>query len=158
MSRYLPATLLSLGALMLGWTGPAFGQNRALQQRLATATSLNCTFSVMATGRWQNGTPNATVTPAKIEVRFANVNADEGTADADSRFGVSFIVVRYANTYLHLMQMHGSGPLYTTTVLAQETSGGRLMAIHTRHEYTEVDLPGFTSKPEMYLGDCALGN
>jgi hypothetical protein len=55
------------------------------------------------------------------------------------------------------MQMHDVGPLYTTTVVARETTEGRLMAVHTRHEYTDVRLPGYTSRPEMYLGDCALG-
>jgi hypothetical protein len=53
--------------------------------------------------------------------------------------------------------MYGSGPLYTTTVLAKESRDGRLLAIHTRHEYTDVSLPGFTSRPEMYLGECAVG-
>jgi len=32
--------------------------------------------------------------------------------------------------------------------------GGKLRAVHTRHEYTEVSLPGFTSRPEQYYGDC----
>ncbi len=54
------------------------------------------------------------------------------------------------------MQMQSAGPLYTTTVLAKETRDGRLMAIQTRHEYTDISLPGFTSRPEMYLGDCAV--
>ena len=31
---------------------------------------------------------------------------------------------------------------------------GKLRAVHTRHEYTEVSLPGFTSRPEQYYGDC----
>ena len=91
-------------------------------------------------------------------ISFTNVNVEEGTADAESAFGGGFIVVRQSNDYLHLMQMHGSGPLYTTTVLARETKEGRMMAIHTRHEYTDVRLPGFTSRPEMYLGECTVGN
>ena len=77
--------------------------------------------------------------------------------NADSAFGSSFIVVRHANEYLHLMQSHSAGPLYTTTVFARETKEGRMMAVHTRHEYTDVRLPGFTSRPEMYVGECALG-
>jgi hypothetical protein len=56
------------------------------------------------------------------------------------------------------MQMFSSGPLYTTTVMARETSDGRMMAIHTRHEYTPATVPGFTSRPESYFGDCAIGN
>ncbi len=31
---------------------------------------------------------------------------------------------------------------------------GKLKAVHTRHEYTEVSLPGYTSRPEQYYGEC----
>lgn len=158
MSRQLLTNLPAVALLMLGLGSVALGQAGDLQQRLARATSLSCTFSVMATGTWENGTANVEVDEAAIEVEFTNVNADEGTAEADSVFGAALIVVRYSNDYLHLMQIYGAGPLHTTTVLARETVNGRLMAIHTRHEYTDVDLPGFTSKPEMYLGDCAIGD
>jgi len=122
--------------------------------------SLSCTFSAMATGTWENGTPAVKTSPAKLTVVFSNINIDEGTADAGSTLGTSatsLVVVRYSNDYLHLMQTQGAGPLYTTTVIARETKDGRLMAVHTRHEYTQISLPGFTSRPEMYVGDCALG-
>jgi hypothetical protein len=39
-------------------------------------------------------------------------------------------------------------------VFDKETRAGRLQAVHTRHEYTAVSLPGFTSRPEQYYGDC----
>jgi hypothetical protein len=136
---------------------PAGAQTATLQQRLAATTALTCTFSAVVTGGWDRGTAGAKTGTAKLEVAFANVNVDEGTADAAGIVGKSFIAVRYANDYLHLMQMHSAGPLYTTTVLAREAKDGRLMAVHTRHEYTQISLPGFTSRPEMYLGDCALG-
>ena len=136
--------------------GTAIGQTGALQQRLAKTTELNCTFSSKATGTWADSGPTAEVAGATIKVAFKNVNVDEGTADAEGAFGTSYIVVRYSGDYLHLVQMHLSGPLYTTTVLAKPAKDGRLLAIHTRHEYTDIRLPGFTSRPEMYLGDCAL--
>ena len=52
--------------------------------------------------------------------------------------------------------MFSSGPLHTTTVLARESREGRLLAVHTRLEYTDVSVPGFTSRPEMYVGDCEV--
>jgi hypothetical protein len=150
--------ILAAPALVMVLSGAASGQTAALQQRLAHATSVTCSFSLMATGTWKDGVAAGEIKATQIKVSFTNVNVDEGTADADSAFGGSFIVVRQSNDYLHLMQMHSSGPLYTTTVLAKETKDGRLMAIHTRHEYTDVRLPGFTSRPEMYLGDCLVGS
>jgi hypothetical protein len=155
-TRYTGSALLAI--LWLLWpTAPAEGQVAAMQKRLAAATTLRCTFSTVATGTWKGGTSAAEVAAATITVAFSNVNVDDGTAEAEGTFGAGLIVVRYSNDYLHLMQMHGSGPLYLTTVLARETEDGRLMAVHTRHEYTDVRLPGFTSRPEMYVGDCAIG-
>jgi hypothetical protein len=152
-------TFLACPALLALLAGTAFGQAAGLQQRLAKATRLECTFPLVARGTWKEGTPSGDLTASKLSVTFTNINIDEGTADAGSALGTaatSLVVVRYSNDYLHLMQMHGAGPLYTTTVFARETKDGRLMAVHTRHEYTQVSLPGFTSRPEMYLGDCAV--
>jgi hypothetical protein len=144
-------------AALVGTLGGSAAAQTGLQQRLAKATTLDCAFSLVARGNWKAGAPTAEVTPATITVAFKNVNVDEGTADLDGKLGgSSLIVVRYSNDYLHLMQSQGDGPLYTTTVFAREAKDGRLMAVHTRHEYTLVSLPGFTSRPEMYLGDCAI--
>jgi hypothetical protein len=155
-SRAFPILLVCLAALLSA--APATSQTNTLQQQLARATRVRCTFSTVATGTWTDGAATAAVTPAKLAVAFTNVNADEGTADAEGTFGGSLVVVRYAVDYLHLMQTHSAGPLYTTTVLAKVTKEGRFLAVHTRHEYTDVRLPGFTSRPEMYVGDCEVEN
>jgi len=159
-SGHVRRIVLAFHVLVALMAGPAFAQTAGLQDRLSKATTLNCTFPVIATGTWDAGTPVAKTGTAKLTVAFTNINIDEGTADAGSNLSSaasSLVVVRYSNDYLHLMQMHGAGPLYTTTVIARETKDGRLMAVHTRHEYTQVSLPGFTSRPEMYVGDCAVG-
>jgi hypothetical protein len=154
----LPLPLLLVPALLLvGLVGAAGGQIGPLQQRLARATTLTCSFSALATGTWTSGTPEATVGTSTFSITFTEIDADDGTAEASGRFGGVPVVVRYVNDYLHLMQMHSAGPLYTTTVLARESREGRLMAVHTRHEFTEVSVPGFTSRPEMYIGDCEIG-
>ena len=131
-------------------------QRPALQQRLADAKAVSCSFTVVTTSTWTNGVASASTAPVKRTVAFKNINVDEGSADAEGDFGDSFIVVRHAGDYLHLMQSFRSGPLHTTTVFARETTGGRFMAVHTRHEFTDVALPGFTSRPETYVGDCAI--
>jgi hypothetical protein len=148
-----PLAILLLPLLV----SPAAGQNRILQQRLAEARSLTCTFSSIATGIWKgDGTAVETGTTTR-RVAFSDINVEDGTAESDGDFGGSLIAVRHAGDYLHLMQSHSSGPLHITTVLARETKEGRLMAVHTRHEYTDVRLPTFTSRPEMYVGECTVG-
>ena len=155
MNKLATVVLAAVAVLTLGPAENAIGQSAALKRRLAEATGLDCRFHTLATGNWDGGTPGADVTATELEVAFSEVNADEGTAEAASQFGDSYIVVRYTGEYLHLMQSFRAGPLYVTTVLAKETTEGRLMAVHTRHEYTPVKLVGFTSRPEMYVGDCA---
>jgi hypothetical protein len=136
----------------------ALGQSTALQRRLAAATRLDCRFSALVTASWKDKTPNASVAPTEFEASFFDVNVAEGTAEADSRFGSSFIIARYSAGYLHLMQISDAGPLYVTTVIATETTDGRMIAVHVRNEYSPAVLPGFTSRPEMYVGDCEVNS
>lgn len=156
-----PGTSKILGSLAaaLVWVAtalPAAGQSNPQARRLQAATGLKCSFSVLATGNWQQNKPQATVTDATLELGFSSINIDEGTAEADSEFGESFISVRYSQGYLHFLQMSIAGPLYVTTVFARDAGEGRMLATHTRLEYSPTMVPGFTSRPEMYVGSCAV--
>jgi hypothetical protein len=134
----------------------AQAQTVQLQERLRKATRIECKFTALATGDWKGTTAQAAVSPATLEATFVDIDIDGGTAEAEGDLGESFIVVRYSHGYLHLMQISDAGPLRVTTVLAQPTSGGRMKAVQTRHEFSVVSLPGYTSRPEMYVGDCAV--
>jgi hypothetical protein len=138
------------------WPAPAASQSRALQERLKGATRVECEFSQIAKGDWRDDGEEFTTEATKFSADFFDIDIETGTAEAEQRFGASYIIVRYAEGYLHFMQSLNSGPLYVTTILAQETTDGRLKAVHTRHEYTQISLPGFTSRPEMYLGTCMV--
>ncbi len=156
MSHLSAIAVVAAGVLALGLPPTASAQSTALQRRLAAVKELQCSFTALATGNWTGAKASAAVTDAKFEVKFSAINVDEGTADADGGFGQAYISVRYSHGYLHLMQMSDAGPLHVTTVFAAETSPGRFKAVQTRHEYSPTMVPGFTSRPEMYLGDCAL--
>lgn len=148
-----------MSLLVVAHAPTAAGQSRELQKKLASAKRLECTFTALATGTWSDANkPQIKASTTKLEAVFSDINIDEGTAEADSDFGKSFISVRYSNGYLHLMQISDAGPLRVTTVLAQPSANGRFKAVQTRAEYTPTILPGFTSRPEMYIGDCAVGN
>jgi hypothetical protein len=122
--------------------------------RLVAITSLKCTFPVLATGTWKAGEPVASTKAAKLAVAFTSIDTQEGTADAVGGAGKAHITVRVVGNYLNLMQMDPYGALYVTTVFNTESRPGKLQAVHTRHEYTPVSVPGFTSRPEQYYGDC----
>ncbi len=70
--------------------------------------------------------------------------------------GKADIVTRYAGGYLHFIQSFLNGPLYITTVFDKKTITGKLKAVHSRHEHTDVAVPGYTSTPEQYYGECEI--
>ena len=129
---------------------------KTASQRLSKATALNCTFSAMAAADWKNGEASLATKPAKLAVSFTNVDVEAGSADAVGDSGKSHITVRVLGAYLHFMQLDPYGALYVTTVFDKETRGGRLQAAHSRHEYLPTAVPSLTSRPEQYIGDCAV--
>ena len=129
----------------------------AQQSRLAAVNSLRCTFVLNATGSWKTATtPDAVVAPAKLVLMFEDIKPDEGTAQQRTGSARTELVARLAGRYLHLMQSFRTGPLYTTTVFEADTAGGPFKAVHSRHEYFVVPLPGATSSPEQDYGTCEV--
>jgi hypothetical protein len=151
MRRFCVAILATLG-----WASGHAQVPNAPAARLVNARSLTCTFSVVATGTWKDGIATAAQKPARLTVAFTSVDTQDGTADAVGDAGKSHITVRAVGNYLNLMQIDPYGALYVTTVFNTESRNGRLLAVHTRHEYTPVQLPGLTSRPEQYYGDCEV--
>jgi hypothetical protein len=140
----------ALGALFIATPGWA-------QTSLAAAREITCTFSLMALGTLgDDGPPEVEVKEADLTLEFLDVNADEGSARLASGYGTYDIIVRYADGYLHFIQSFRTGPLHITTILEEETADGKLKAMHSRHEYTDFALPGFTSSPEQYYGTCEI--
>lgn len=127
-------------------------------QRLAHVNAVACTFRTVAKGDWdkQTGEPQGEVSRSDFSVGFEQINTDDGTAVAIGTFGPSDIIVRFAIGTLHLVQSFNEGPLYVTSIFSDETPNGQFKAVHTRHEFTLVSLPGFTSRPEQYDGTCAI--
>ena len=124
---------------------------------LASAKNLRCAFQVTASGTWETtGSPKATVKPATLVLLFESIDTDEGTARL--RFGSvgNDVVAKLSGGYLHFMQSFRSGPLYTTTVFDKQTSAGKFKAVHSRHEYFTIPVPGATSSPEQYYGECEI--
>jgi len=150
--RSIPA-FLAMALLSAAWPSGAEG---AAQGTLAAAARMKCTFTLMSVGTWAGEEPAAEVKPASLVLEFEAINADEGTAQLESGFGVYDIIVRYAEGYLHFIQSFLNGPLYATTVLEEEAPGGGLKAMHSRHEHSDFALPGFTSSPEQYYGACEV--
>ena len=127
------------------------------QPRIASVKALRCSFARNATGTWgKDGTPEASVRSTPLVLRFDSIDPDSGTAQLRSGTVGSEVTARLAEGYLHFMQSFRTGPLYTTTVFDVGEKSGKLKAVHSRHEYFAVPLPGSTSSPEQYYGECEI--
>jgi hypothetical protein len=141
--------------VLLVLCSPAHAQDPPASS-LARAKTLRCSFPQVATARWEGGTLKTQVKPSQLKLVFTSINLDEGTAGLVGQFGRSEIIARYSGGNLHLIESFRDGPLYITTVFAKESTPGKLQAVHARHEYADVVLPGFTSSPEQYYGECEV--
>jgi hypothetical protein len=142
--------------IALALAGPG-ATDAPAQSRIAGATSLRCSFPRNATGTWtKDGVPDATVRSTALVLRFDSIEPDSGTAQLRNGSVSSEVTVRLAEGYLHFMQAFRTGPLYTTTVFDIGDKSGKLKAVHSRHEYFSVPLPGATSSPEQYYGECEI--
>ena len=145
-----------VGALLCG--APALGAQNP-RQMLATVKSLRCDFTLMSTGTWTpQGDTQAQVRERKLSLVFKAIDTQEGSAEIEGSSAAPTIIAQLSGGYLHFMQIAITGYLYTTTVFDKAAHPGKLKAVHTRHEYTEVALPGYTSRPEQYYGECEVVN
>jgi hypothetical protein len=150
--------LIAVGSVVVGAAfGPqAHAQDIELAKKFAAAKNMVCTFTSQATGTWTADKPTASVTTAKLDLAYFKIDTDEGTAEEDSGFGRSLIVARLAQGYLHLIHTSDAGPLYLTSIFPKTTADGKFLASHVRMEYAAAAVPGFTSRPELYVGTCQL--
>lgn len=149
-SRILLALSVLVAMLLTGSDGAA-------QSRIAGAKSLRCTFPRSSTGTWKkDGSPDATVKPASLVLRFDAIDIETGVAQLRNGSVGSDVTVRLAEGYLHFMQAFRTGPLYTTTVFEAGATGNKFKAVHSRHEFFSTPLPDATSSPEQYYGECEV--
>jgi hypothetical protein len=124
---------------------------------LSTATEISCTFSVMSIGTWsKEGEVTSQVKTSKFALVYQAISTDDGSAEVKGMSGNFYITVRVVGGHLHLLHTDSGGPVYMTTVFNSPARKDTFKAAHSRHEFTSVQLPGFTSRPEQYVGECEL--
>ena len=154
--RLAPALAIA-ATLAIGAATRAVAAQPSAKITTADVKSVKCTFDLVATGTWAQEKTQAQVKEGKLVLEFTDIDTQEGTANAKGGLGPPHVVVRLSGGNLHFLQVATNGPLYVTTVFDARTPDGKLKAVHTRHEYTLVSLPGFTSRPEQYYGLCDPG-
>jgi hypothetical protein len=127
-------------------------------RRLASIKSLTCTFARGVLAKWNGGEPEVNARTTALTLSFKEIDAEEGSAQLMDPLGSVDVIVKLSGNGLHFMQSLPEGAVYLTSVFDKETRDGKLRAVHTRHAQTDVALPGFTSSPEQYYGECQAGN
>ena len=141
---------------MLAASGASAADEKELQARLQRTTSVTCRFTAMAAGDWPAGVPAPAIRPASLSVAFDHVNVEEGSARVAAQVGSIDVITRFANGVLHFMESFREGALYVTSVFPVQAGQTALAAVHSRHEFTRVQVPGYTSRPEQYYGSCDI--
>jgi hypothetical protein len=154
--------LVGLMALSLVTASRILIAQTATPTTLAAVHGLKCTFTLVASGTYDKSVPTASVKPANLTLQFSAIDTQEGTAEMPGinqlGSGAPHIIVRLAEGNLHFLAMNSTGSMYVTTVFSDRESRatGKWKAVHTRHEFTEVQLSSFTSRPEQYYGFCTV--
>jgi hypothetical protein len=156
MPRKAFARFIVVAGVVIGSASPSGAYAQTQPLALATATRIKCVFPIMSTGTWsKEGDPRVDSQKSDLVLQYQGIDTNEGTAEAIGSFGNFIITVRFVAGSLHLLAT-GDGPIYLTTVFNRPTHPGKFKAVHTRHEFTDVSLPGFTSRPEQYVGECEI--
>jgi len=153
----IPKLVLTIAVALTFLLVPHSSRAQLAKGPLANVRSIKCIFPVMAVGTWGDKEPEVKIKPpTEPAMQFDAINTDEGTAELKSGYGKYDIIVRYSGSYLHFIQSYLDGPLRVTTVLEKKTASGKFKAMHSRHEFTDFALTGFTSSPEQYYGECEI--
>lgn len=147
---------LGIAVGVMIWLGASSGRVVA-QGGIAKATGLRCSFSSQTKADWRaDGSADISTGKGALTLRFEGIDTDAGTAELRTGSMTSELIVRASEGYLNFLQVFRTGPIYTTTVFDAGSRGGRFKAVHSRHEYLAPPLPGATSTPEQYYGECEI--
>lgn len=126
---------------------------------LASVKSLRCKFPIYASGTWKNGEPGAEVRKAQqFSLDIDEIDTDSGTARVTGTSGPAHVTALLTISSLHLMERTVTGTLTITTVFASEAGARKFRAVHSRHDYLPMSLPGFVSEPSVSqnYGECEI--
>jgi hypothetical protein len=157
MSRHL----FYLGVLTLVFLAEAGGPSGqgAETNALAKIKSLKCVFPVYASGSWKSGEPQAVAKTGQLSIQIDAIDVQDGSARFVGAGESSHIIAQLSGWSLHFLETGNTGGVNITTVFSQESRDKKMKAVHSRHDYLQMSLPGFVSEPTVsqYYGECEVG-
>jgi hypothetical protein len=126
---------------------------------LASVKSLKCRFPVYSVGSWKNGEAKAEIRQAQqFNLDIDEIDADGGTARVTGTSGPTHVTALLTISSLHFVERTVTGTLTITTVFASEGNTRTFRAVHSRHDYLPMSLPGYVSEPSVSqnYGTCEV--
>ena len=123
---------------------------------LASVKGLKCGFPVYAVGSWKKGPQAELKHGQEFSLEFDEIDAEGGTARVTGTSGATYITALLTVSSLHFMERSVLGTLNITTVFTEEPGTTRWRAVHSRHDYLPMSLPGYQSEPTVSqnYGEC----
>jgi hypothetical protein len=157
MTKIRVGTLVAVLALLSAHTTAAQSTDK---NPLALIKSLKCTFPVYAVGSWKNGEPAAQIRQAaQFSLTIDEIDTDSGSGRVTGTAGPVEVTALLTVSSLHFMERSVTGTLNITTVFVSEGGAKRFRAVHSRHDYLPMSIPGFQSEPTVSqnYGMCEAG-
>ena len=152
--------LLVVVTVLIVWPGGLAGLAQTTDKNpLANVKSLKCKFPVYSVGSWKNGEPKAEVRQAQqFTLDIDEIDADSGTARVTGTSGPTHVTALLTISSLHFVERTVTGTLTITTVFASEGNVKTYRAVHSRHDYLPMSLPGYVSEPSVSqnYGECEV--
>jgi hypothetical protein len=160
MTRICASALAVLTALLgLADAGPAFAQSTD-KNPLALIKSFKCSFPVYSVGAWKTGEPQAQIKQAdQFTLTIDDIDTDSGSGRVTGTAGPVEVTALLTVSSLHFMERSVTGTLNVTTIFVSEGGVKKFRAVHSRHDYLPMSIPGFTSEPTVTqnYGTCEAG-
>jgi hypothetical protein len=125
---------------------------------LAQVKSLKCRFSIYTSGSWTKSLePQAQVRqPETLLLDIDEIDTDSGSGRVTGTSGPAEVTALLTLSSLHFMERSVTGTLNITTVFAGPADAKTFRAVHARHDYLPMSLPGYQSEPSVsqHYGAC----
>jgi len=125
---------------------------------LAQVKKLTCRFSIYASGSWtKTREPQAQVRqPETLTLEIDEIDTDSGSGRVTGTAGPADVTALLTLSSLHFMERSVTGTLNITTVFSGDPGATTFRAVHTRHDYLPMNLPGYESAPSVsqHYGVC----
>ena len=114
---------------------------------LAQVKHLKCRFSVYASASWSKAQePQAQVRqPETLSLDIDEIDTDSGSGRVTGTAGPADVTALLTISSLHFMERSVTGTLNITTVFAGDPDAKTFRAVHARHDYLPMSLPGYQS-------------